>query len=87
MLLRGIDQLLSMEGFDLSEISRAFTGYEMMQYTKTDGRSVLGNMDDLVKLYKHCILSDGGFGDCDLAGIMCRINRTPQRNPGVVEIH
>ena len=82
ILLRGIDQLLLMEGFDISEINRVFSGYESVQFTKTNSRSVLGNMNELVELYKHFILYDGGFGHCDLANIIQRINRTPQRNLG-----
>ena len=82
ILLRGIDQLLSMERFDISEINSVFLGYDSVQITKTNSRRVLGNMNDLVELYKHSILYNGGLKHCDLASIIHRINRTPQRNLG-----
>ncbi len=82
MFLRGLDQVLALEGFDTSEINRVFTDYESIELTRTDNRKTLGNMNDLADLYKHFILSDGGFNNCDLNRIISRVNRTPQRNLG-----
>lgn len=82
ILLRGIDQLLTLEGFDISEINKVFSGYDSIELTKTDSRSLLGNMNDLMELYKHFILYEDGLRHCDLADIMRRINRTPQRTLG-----
>ena len=49
-LIKGLDQLLTLEGFEKEEIERAFVGYDKMQYTKTASKSVIGNMNDLVYL-------------------------------------
>ena len=38
--------------------------------------------NDLTNLYKHFILSESGFNNCDLNRIISKINRTPQRNLG-----
>src|SRR3989344_5431797 len=70
------------EGFDVAEIDRVFGGYEAIEFTKTDSRRMLGNMNDLTSLYQHFILSDGGFNYCNLNEIISKINRTPQRNLG-----
>ena len=82
ILLRGIDQLLTLEGFNISEINKVFSGYDSVEFTKTGSRSLLGNMNDLMDMYKHSIYYEGGLKYCDLADIMRRINRTPQRNLG-----
>lgn len=80
VFLRGLDQVLALEGFDTAEIDRVFDGYETIEFTKTDSRRMLGNMNDLTSLYRHFILSDGGFDRCDLNEIISEINRSPQRN-------
>ena len=56
--------------------------YFNLKYTKTNSKKVLGNMNDLMSLYKHYIYSDGGLKYCDLTDIIHRINKTPQRNIG-----
>lgn len=80
VFLRGLDQVLTLEGFDTAEIDLVFDGYETIEFTKTDSRRMLGNMNDLASLYRHFILSDGGFDHCDLNEIISEINRSPQRN-------
>ena len=82
VFLRGLDQVLTLEGFDTSEIDRVFGGYQTIEFTKTDSRRLLGNMNDLTSLYRYFILSDGGFNYCNLNEIISKINRTPQRNLG-----
>ncbi|MGB5438037.1 MAG: hypothetical protein WBN90_00090 [Gammaproteobacteria bacterium] len=82
IFLRGIDQLLVIEGFDTGKIDTVFKGYEAFQFTKTASKSILGNMNDLVHLYKHSIYYDGGFKHVDIGELILRINRTPQRNLG-----
>jgi hypothetical protein len=82
VFLRGLDQVLTLEAFDVAEINRVFAGYETIEFTKTDSRRLLGNMNDLTSLYQHFILSDGGFDHCNLNEIISKINRTPQRNLG-----
>ena len=82
ILLRGIDQLLAIEGFDTGKINSVFKGYESYEFTKTASKRILGNMNDLVGLYRHSILYDGGFKYVDIGELILRINRTPQRNLG-----
>jgi hypothetical protein len=82
LLLCGIDQLLTFEGLTIAEINKIFTRYESIEFTKTNSRSTLGNMNDLMELYKHSILYEGGLKHCALTDIIRRINRTPQRNLG-----
>jgi hypothetical protein len=82
LFLRGLDEVLTLEGFGMPAINDAFAGYGSIELTKTDSRSMLGNMKDLTDLYKHFILSEGGFNNCDLKRIISKINRMPQRNLG-----
>lgn len=81
-LIKGLDQLLTIEGFEKEEIERAFAGYDKMQYTKTASKSVIGNMNDLVFLYKSFIESDGGLKVANIGEVILKINRTPQKNLG-----
>lgn len=80
--VRGLVQLLMLEEFKPAEIERALAGYETLEIARTDSRKLLGNMNDLMDLYRHHILWEGGFASCDLNGIFKRMNRTPQRNLG-----
>ena len=82
LFLKGLDEVLTLEGFGTSAINNVFAGYGSIEFTKTDSRSMLGNMNDLMDLYKHFILIEGGFNNCDLNRIISKINRTPQRNLG-----
>ena len=80
IFLKGLDQLLTLEGFDIGDIDRVLRGYESYEFTKTVDKKVIGNMVDLADLYKHFILAGGAFKHCDLGMIIHKINRTPQRN-------
>jgi len=82
IFLRGVDQLLSMEGFSIEAINKVFSGYEVIEYTPTSSRKLLGNMNDLMDMYKHSIIYEGGLKNCDLWSVISKINRTPQRNLG-----
>ncbi len=82
MFLKSLNQLLLMEGVDYLVIDKLNNEYLHLEYTKTNNKQVLGNMNDLMSLYKHFIYSDGGFKCCDLTGIIHRINKTPQKNIG-----
>jgi len=73
-------QLLSLEGFSKNDIENNMKGCEEIQYTVTNSKTVLGNVNDIVHLYKHSILYDGGLKSCNLSEIIAQINRTPQRN-------
>lgn len=82
IFLRGLDQLLTLEGFELDKINRVFSGYDSYEFTKTTSRSLIGNMNDLMDLYKHSILYEGGLEYVELGELIREINRTPQRRLG-----
>jgi hypothetical protein len=82
IFLKALNQLLFMEGFDNQIINKINNEYLDLEYTKTNDRSLLGNMNDLMDSYKHFIYSDGGLKYCDLSTIIHKINRMPQRNIG-----
>ena len=80
IFLNGLDHLLILESFEPDAVKRAFQGYESLEFTKTNSRKVLGNMNDLVDMYRYHLLYEGGFRSADIGSIIMRINRTPQRN-------
>ena len=80
IFLNGLGQILTIEGIELNRINRVLEGYESYEFTKTSSKKLIGNMNDLVEMYKHFILYDGGFKNCDVGSIILQINRTPQRN-------
>ncbi|MDQ7003862.1 MAG: hypothetical protein Q9N67_02625 [Ghiorsea sp.] len=82
MFLKGLNQLLLTEGVEYSAIEKLNNEYPFLQYTKTNSKNILGNMNDLLSLYKHYIYSEGGLKHCDLSEIIHKINKTPQRKIG-----
>lgn len=82
IFLNSLFHLLTLEGFGDDAIESVFQGYESLEFTKTNSRKVLGNMNDLVDMYRHHILYEGGFRSADIGSIIMRVNRTPQRNLG-----
>lgn len=79
MMLAGLEQLLTMRGLSEIAIKRALEPYEAGLYAKTDNRSSLGSLNDLINCYKHCIDIEGGLEHCDLTGIIMQLNEMPQR--------
>jgi len=82
MLLAGLEQLLQMKGLPASAIDQAFKHYDAGLYAKTDSRSDLGSLNDLVNNYQWRVESEGGLSHCDLTGIIMSINDMPQRRIG-----
>jgi len=82
MLLAGLDQLLQMKGLPKSAISKAFKHYDSGRFAKTDNRSDLGSMNDLVNQYQWRVEHAGGLSNCDLTSIIMNINEMPQRRIG-----
>mgnify|MGYP003345109450 CR=1 FL=1 len=82
MLLAGLEQLLQMKGLPASAIDQAFNHYDAGLYAKTDSRSDLGSLNDLVNHYQWRVESEGGLSHCDLTGIIMSINDMPQRRIG-----
>ncbi len=79
MMLAGLQQLLEMRGLPSEAINRAFAHYESGVYAKTDSRSSLGSLNDLVHCYRHMIEFQGGLASCDLTDIIMKVNDMPQR--------
>ena len=49
----------------------------VIEFAKTNNRSVLGSMNDLALQLKTMIYLDGGLWDADVAGINHQLNRIP----------
>lgn len=79
MLLAGLQQLLEMRGLPIAAVEKALLHYESGAYAKTDSRSSLGTLNDMVHIYRHMIEVSGGLASCDLTGIIMKINEMPQR--------
>lgn len=52
IFLNGLFQLLDTDGFTKNEINFLTQGYEQIKFTKNTSKNVLGNVNDLVSLYK-----------------------------------
>ena len=78
----GLRQLLLLEGLNSNVISNVTKDCGEIELTKTTSRSLIGNLNDLVYLYKDSILTGGGLDSCDLDSIIEKINKTPQKNLG-----
>jgi hypothetical protein len=76
--LDGLEQLLLLEEIPVADIERVIKEYASIGYAKTDSRSTIGNMNDLVYLYKYTILDKGGFTSCDVGKVIYNMNRRPQ---------
>ena len=76
----GLSQLLEIEGFNDEQILRVFQDYQLIELTKTNNRSALGNLRDLMLNYEHAIMRGGGLKECNLGKIIHNINRMPQKN-------
>lgn len=82
MLLAGLEQLLAMRGLPQAAIDRAFIGYQEGRFSKTDNRSVMGSLNDIVFRYQWMIEYEGGLASCDLTSIIMRMNETPHARLG-----
>jgi hypothetical protein len=78
----GLRQLLLIEELDNNVISNVVKDCREIEFTRTTSRSLIGNLNDLINLYKGLILTGGGLDSCDLDSIIKKINRTPQKNLG-----
>ncbi|MBT5828627.1 MAG: hypothetical protein HOH77_00420 [Candidatus Latescibacteria bacterium] len=54
--------------------------YQHLTFGKTNSRSILGAMNDLVNLYDTRIYYDGGLAHCDMGALTYKMNRMPQKN-------
>jgi hypothetical protein len=79
MMLAGLEQLLQMRGINQDAIERLMVPYHEGLFAKTDSRSDLGSLNDLVHRYQWIIEGEGGLDKCDLTGIIMGTNAMPQR--------
>jgi uncharacterized protein DUF6933 len=79
MFMAGLQQLLEMRGIGAQAINLIMKPYETGLYAKTDNRSDLGSLNDLVKGYQARIEYEGGLSRCDLTRIIMGTNEMPQR--------
>jgi hypothetical protein len=82
IFLKAMNQLLLFEGINAAKISEINDEYLDLEYTKTNSKKILGNMNDLMDNYKYSIQYEGGYKYCDLENIIRKMNRMPQRNLG-----
>jgi len=82
MMLAGLQQLLQMRGISEDAIDRALAPYHEGRFAKTDNRSDLGSLNDLVQRYQWIIEDGGGLDRCDLTQIIMGTNAMPQRRLG-----
>jgi len=75
----GLEHLLAMRGFPMEVVGKTLAPYADGVIAKTDSRSSLGSMNDLVHIYRHMIEYDGWQEGLGLTGIMMKINDMPQR--------
>lgn len=78
----GLERLLAMRGFPMDVVDKTLARYASGVIAKTDSRSSLGSMNDLVHIYRHMIEYDGWQGGLGLDGIMMKVNDMPQRKLG-----
>lgn len=82
MLLAGLQQLLEMRGFSNEAIMRAIRHCETAAFAKTDSRSDIASLNELVRLYQWSIEDQGGLQYCDLTSITMSLNDILQRKLG-----
>lgn len=82
VFVNGIERVLAMEGVRQDIIDKILEQHSTIFFTKTHSNSLRGNMNDLVNMYKHIVLYDGGLKHTDLFDVIAQVNRTPQRNIG-----
>lgn len=78
----GFEKILNIEEVERNKINKLLDEYSTIKFTKTDSKTLLGNMNDLTDLYKHKIKMSGGLQTVNLTEIITKTNRTPQRKLG-----
>lgn len=82
IFLGGLEQALEFEDINNNKIDHIINQCKLIEITKTNSRSILGNLNDLMDMYKIMINHGSGFEYCNLTKIIKRMNRTPQKNLG-----
>jgi hypothetical protein len=78
--LEGLCLQLKAEGISPQTVLAFSNNETVLQYTKTDNRSKVGSMTDLINLYSAWIESAGGLSEIDVVEMGMKLNRVPQTN-------
>ena len=78
--LEGLCLQLKAEGISPQAVLAFSNNETVLQYTKTDNRSKVGSMTDLINLYSAWIESAGGLSEIDVVEMGMKLNRVPQTN-------
>jgi hypothetical protein len=79
-LFRGLLHcVLSDEGFEPAVKEKIVAEYDAVAYAKTNNRSVLGSMNDLIFHYKLLTQNAGGVHSFAVPGIIRQLNRMPMQ--------
>lgn len=65
------------EGFSASQVEKALSEYQQIDFAKTNSRSVLGVMNDIVYQIQVRIEMNGGLANTKLDAVNHEINRIP----------
>lgn len=79
-LMYGLQQILQIDGFSEDDFIRIVDEIEEVQFTKTASKSLMGNLNDLVHMYRTHILLADTIDSVSLGNAIYSVNRTPQRN-------
>lgn len=79
MFMGGLQQVLQLLDIPQPRINDALSHYDRGLYSKTDSRSDLGVLNQLIQHYLWCIEDAGGFRHCHLSDIIFKVNCTIQR--------
>ena len=82
VFINGIERILTMLDIDDAVIEKVLSEHMVIDLTRTGSKKLLGNMNELVSLYKHFVFHDGGLKHTDLFEVIAAINSFPQRNLG-----
>lgn len=82
LFVEHLKKTLQDEGIDGTGLDALMAEVAKVRYAKTDNKSVLGSMNDLLGLYRYEIESAGSIYHADLPAIIKNVNRTPQSNLG-----
>ena len=71
--------VLSHEAFPQDLVEKIMSEYSEIGIGKSNNRSVLGSLNDLMFHYEHSILGSGGPHSPEVPAIISRLNRMPMR--------
>ena len=78
--LEGLCLQLKAEGISPQTVLAFSNNETVLHYAKTDNRSKVGSMTDLINLYSAWIESAGGLSEIDVVEVGMKLNRVPQTN-------